>query len=439
MTRNPGGVVIGGNVINIPSALRQGAISTLNGEAIIRGPQGGVMVGQSSVTSGAIAPIGNMQISVGDGHIIVLPTTLPYVPLLLNAPQRLVSPASNDKDAIAEGPEVGAAAAAIRPSQNLGHAGLGIVAAGQTWTPLNQETVVANGATLSLGAPPMTFGVEQVSMALSVLIYDGSHIPIPTIPLTPPMTADNVIIVTAAGHILSSVKHGQLQIGGATLTAEAPATEIDGLFMSLGSSNLVVGGSTIALRTSQPLDPQPELIQAAGQTLTVIGSSQIEAEGVTIHEGASATRIGGIDVSLGSSVLVAGSSTIPFTNAPLSQVPATPVVVAGQTFTPLGPDGVAVNGKTFSLGEALTSDGTVISVANQGLVVGGSTTVAFEKATNAANSLDKGGIPSDTSTSAVSKGRKTSDALRGFIVDVNVMLSALSGLILMLRGIICWI
>lgn len=335
ISQNSDGIVIGDNTIQVPSEATIGAFTALNGQGIEKASGGGVVIGGSTLSSGAMTSIGGIQVSVGEGIINVLPTTLPYVPITPSSPQSANRPVissspagTNPGNTFAPGGQTGGqtggqAGGQQSPAQNA--PALGIIAAGQTWTPLNKDTVIANSVTVSSGGPVITAGGMILSMGASGLIAGSSTIAVPN-----------------SG-------------------AQAPAT-------TGGSASMVFA--------------------AAGKTFTALGNDQLMVDGAVVSDGAPATAIGGISISLGSSVLVVGLSTIPISSTiALSPIP-TPFTAAGHTFTPLGNSEVAADGTTLTVGgAAMTSNSTAISLGSGGLVIGASTTIPVPASTPTSEGL----------------------------------------------------
>ena len=95
IAHNSAGLIIGGNAVQIPSVLATSPFASLNGQGIAKASGGGIIVGGSTISAGTETSIGNVQVSVGDGSVGVIPTTLPYVVIDGTAsPPRLALPLS---------------------------------------------------------------------------------------------------------------------------------------------------------------------------------------------------------------------------------------------------------------------------------------------------------------------------------------------------------
>lgn len=316
IAQNSAGIIIGGNAIQIPSATATSPFASLNGQGIAKASGGGIIVGGSTISPGTEASIGNIQVSVGDGRVSVIPTTLPYVAIgpAASPPTVSNSPAGLDPNGNAASDGDNSDKSASGPNGPA----LGIVAAGQTWTPLNHGTVVANGATISVGGPALTTSGTVLSMNDAGLVTGSSTIAIPG---TGPQTK------AAAGQTFTPLPNNHiLEPGNPTLDTVAPTPPVAGLPSSLRSSALVVVGPSTIIPLSDtsptPTTPKPIIITAAGETFTPVGSNA-----------------------------------------------AAVVVVAHDD------DGSATTFTTLSIGgAALTSNGTVVSMASGGLVVAGAST-----------------------------------------------------------------
>ena len=112
---------------------------------------------------------------------------------------------------------------------------------------------------------------------------------------------------------------------------------------------------------------------APGAITVTIFPTQVIVGDATLTRNAPGTTIGGTPVSLGSSALVIGTSTLPFPTAGVAPI----YTVAGQTVT-AGPAGIAVAGSTISNnGPAVTISGAALSLGSFGLVLNGASTLSI--------------------------------------------------------------
>ena len=175
--------------------------------------------------------------------------------------------------------------------------------------------------------------------------------------------------LTIAGQKLVPDPSGMV-IGGSSLLPGGSAVTISNTPISLGSSGiLVVGSSTILLPTQSDPPSTPfaaKALTVAGQTFTP-NPSAFSIAGTTLSADSPAVTVSGTVVSLGpSGALVIGSSTI-------NVLPT--YTIAGQTFTLIS-SAVAIAGETISAGgPAVTIDGTIIRVQPSGTLIVGSSTI----------------------------------------------------------------
>ena len=348
IAHNSAGMIIGGNAIQIPSALVTSPFASLNGQGVAKASGGGIIVGGSTISSGTKTSIGNVQVSVADSSVSVIPTTLPYV---------AINPAGSSPSTRAPSGKLDQNSKAASVGDNEGKVAsgpsapaLGIVAAGETWTPLNHGTLVANGATVSVGGAALKTSGTVLSMNNAGLIAHGSTIVLPsTAPQTTPAPAG---IFTIAGQTFTPLDGNNdrvLMNGNTALDAGATAITINGIAISLGSSALVVGTSTIPLLTQTPtptLTPAP-IMTAAGQTFTPIGSNTVvvhddgsEGSNTTLSMGGAALTSHGTVISMASGGLVIGGlTTIPISPPPSSSGISTSAGLGGAIMAGFGPRG----------------------------------------------------------------------------------------------------
>ena len=189
---------------------------------------------------------------------------------------------------------------------------------------------------------------------------------------------------------------------GIALTQGGSAITVSSTRISLGPSAVVVGTSTIPLST---LSPTTSLLQIGSQTFTALRGSEkgFEIDHTTLFPGSSAISVGGTRYSMNEAgSLIAGTSTIALATAGSSNPTDSALTAGGETFTPLGSMAVVVDGSTLSVGGfAITEDGTKLSLASNGLVVGSST---FAYATPVANVATASTASGSSSTGALPSG-----------------------------------
>lgn len=197
--------------------------------------------------------------------------------------------------------------------------------------------------------------------------------------------------ITVGGQTIA-VDANAISIAGTTLSPGDPGVTVDGTPISLGPSNFVVGSRTETLSPPQATTTaQLPAITVAGQMIT-IGSSAIIVDGTTLKPADPGITVGGTVVSLGSSVLVIGSHTEQLI---LPQAPPTPtpsyLILGGKTIA-VAASSIVVAGHTMTPGgPAVLADGTWVSLGSSVLVVG-TRTLNFTLPTVSAAAVTSEGI-----------------------------------------------
>ena len=183
-----------------------------------------------------------------------------------------------------------------------------------------------------------------------------------------------------------------IEIGGITYTpvttnptstpqnAEADSSKETAIAQGRATPGISPGTSASPSATPAPTQ---SLLTINSQTLTALpsGASGYEIGSSTLLPGSSAVVVSGTTYSLNAAnSLIIGTSTIALATSVANNSALT---ADGETFTPLGSTAAVVDGTTLSIGgPAITENGTRVSLASGGLLVGSST---FAYATPAAN------------------------------------------------------
>ena len=389
------------------------ATSVVSGHTIVNSGGSGVKVDGVSLPTGGTAPvqIGGTPVQINkqgspiiDGHTYSI---LPSTGSTQVAGHTIVS---SDYGYTVDGHQVDQGAPPVKigaipayvvynsPSSNKAAPGIQLPASPSVVTTLpGGQKVQANDGVYQLANQPLSKGGPAIVVSGSTYSLDPSNnvhvnnqvFNLPKI-TSPPTT-------TIAGQAVVPLPNG-VSIGGHTLHAgDGPITISNSISISLGSSALVIGSSTVPV--NQQSLPSLPTISAAGHILTQAPNNDGYAiSGTTLRPGSDALIISGTPYSLApsGSALIIGSSTIPLATAPSNG----PLVAAGETFTPVGASAVAIDGSTLSVGGSAITDskGTVVSLASGGLVVG-SSTFAF-----AAMPASTSASTTDTVSSSVAGG-----------------------------------
>ena len=164
---------------------------------------------------------------------------------------------------------------------------------------------------------------------------------------------------------LPSIGATVITFGSAIVSAHGSPATVSGIAISLGSSALIVGTSTIALAGSHPPPLSSPLI-FGGFTASILPSAvALGTNTVTLGQ---AITVSGVPIFLGPEGLVVASSTIP-----VPQNVPSPIVVNGLTASTIT-SGVVIGSQTVNFGQsAITIAGTPVSMGAAGIVIAGST------------------------------------------------------------------
>ena len=387
-------VVVDGttNALPTPAPTAPSAPILINGQQVQRAPDGGIVVGSSTLAIGAQSSVNGHAVSVGANNVVIdgttnalpnsVPTALP-APIVINGQQ--IQRASDGAVV------VGSSTIAVGSQASVnGHA----ISVGATNVVVDGTTnALPNSAPTAPSAPILING-QQVQRApdggvifgtttipqgtqtnigghlLSVgstnVVVDGITSALPNPGTTPAASP-----IFFNGQQVQRAPDGGVVFGSVSL-APGTQTSIGGHSLSIGSTNLVMDGTTSALPsfgttpTSSPLLVNGQQMQRASDGSLMIGS-------ITIPPGAQ-TTMAGHAISVGASSIVMDGSTY--------TLPATAGAVVLTTANPnIGPQRTAItlpNGSVLSAGGVATISGQVISVLSndQGVVIGGST-IAF--------------------------------------------------------------
>jgi len=169
------------------------------------------------------------------------------------------------------------------------------------------------------------------------------------------------------GQTIQKAADGALLVAGQMITPGSQAT-VSGAVVSVGSSNVIVDGTTHAYPLTPPKTATPVIV--GGNTAHIFSDGGLVVAGQTITPGSQAT-ISHAVVSVGSSNVVIDGTTHVFPTMPSET--ATPLVVAGNTVQTLPAGGLVIASQTITPGSQATISGVEVSVGAGNLVVDGIT------------------------------------------------------------------
>ena len=320
-----------------------------------------------------------------------------------------------------------------------------VVVGGKTYAPASPTTQAGNSQAYA-NTPGQEAFDEQSNSAVNNSNTELDQLsPLPgQADLKPIVIGDKTYTPVTANPTPTPQSPAVFYYDGVALTQGGSAITISSTRISLGPSGVFLGTSSIPFSTITPIK---SLLNIGSQTLTALSGSEVgfEIDHSALFPGSSAIFVAGTRYSINTAgSLIAGTSTIALATAGSSNTSNTALAVVGQTFTPLGSTAVVVDGSTlFVGGSAITENGTRISLASTGLVVGSSTfsyatpvgnavTASTASATFSTGVLPSGGAILTTFPSATggveksaASGKRLSPRLMTLSVGVSMFLSLL--------------
>ena len=243
-----------------------------------------------------------------------------------------------------------------------------IATVGSQVLSINPSGVDFDGSEYSAGGPAITISNSVYTLVPHLnndndVSSDGSGNTEDNSPLT-------IDPLTIAGHIVVPNPSGILIDGSSLIPGGSPLT-LSNTPVSLGTSGVLVIGSS-----STTLAPQ-SVFTIGTQTFTA-DPAGFTLKDATVSPGGSVETVDGTIISLGpSGDLILGSSNFAIPT-PVSTKPMNhPIVIAGQTVTPI-PAAVSIAGASISAGgPAITLDGNIVSLGPSGALAIGSSTFAL--------------------------------------------------------------
>ena len=173
--------------------------------------------------------------------------------------------------------------------------------------------------------------------------------------------------------------------------------------------------------------PAAAVVTIGHQTFTALPTGGFKAAGATIQPGDPTVTIQGTPVWLGSSMLLAGSSTVFLPKGDMGG----PLTAEALTFAPLGEGAIVLQGNTLSAnGLATTISGKAVSLDVSGLVIDGQTFAIPRLAPEAAH-------PNSVLTVAghtVSRDGSSKIYVDGVMLEMNGQAKTVSGTVLSLMS-----
>lgn len=354
-----GSVYVGSNAAPAPTPAQQpeqGPSSVVVGGFTFSRMQ---LSSQAKVTNQAAVVVQGQTVAEGAAPVTIKGSAVVYSSGLIYVGSN-AAPAPTSRQQQNQSPAViGGLTYFIVPSARTGAS---VITASGQGESVHPSEFVFGSQTIIEGAAPVTISGIPVSLGSSGLVVSASTYQLPS-KLTSP-------IVVVGGESVTAGSSG-IEVDGTPLAPGASAITIFGTPVSLGPSGLVVGSSTILINIAP--STAPVLATIAGQKITTEPSGGVAIGGITLTPGGPGTTIAGTPVSLGASVLMVGTSSIPIPSP--GSTAASIFTVAGQTFT-ANPTNFFIAGTTLSAGgPGVTISGTPVSLAPSGSLVIGMSTI----------------------------------------------------------------
>ena len=262
--------------------------------------------------------------------------------------------------------------------------GMATTVNGQLAEPLDNGISIA-GFTITPDAAPFTADGTRIFLDSSALVVGSISVSVvlPPVPLVPGQATK------MNGQFIQPLTNGGISIDGTTLTPGASPITISGTPISWGPSSLIIGSSSYAITLPRQSWIPGQVTTINGQTIQPLPNGGISVDGTTLTPGAPPITVSGVPISLGSSALIIGSSTMSLD----SEVPGHLVTtILGQAVT-AAPTAVEVGSLTLIPGGPGTSlSGTLVSLDLDGELMVGTKTIPLETMAGGLGGLIMGGF-----------------------------------------------
>jgi hypothetical protein len=336
----PSDIVIGNQVIPMPSASDQPKVVVVNGQSFTVAPTGvtGPFTTVPLPAGGGASP---MPLNVGGVPVLIVGTTQ----AIISGQTYTIGPSANPTTVVVNGQML-----------SIGSAGVGVISTGLAGSGFTKTAIAG-----------VHIGVGKSEVVISGKTYN----------IGPSATATTIVV---SGQTIS-IGSGGIGFASTTLQGSAFATTaIGGVTFGIGSSQVVVSGTTYDIGPSAA----PTTIVVNGQTIS-IGSGGVGFASTTLQGSSFATTaVAGVTVGIGVSQVVISGTT--YDIGP-SASPTT-IVVNGQTIS-IGPSGVGFASTTIpAAGATSTSNArTTASAIPSRTGTASSTSTSRSSASSLANNL----------------------------------------------------
>lgn len=349
---------------------------------VVRLPNGDTVVAFPPKGAGVVAPSQTGRASSGNSRNFAN-RPLPFDPNAAASPESQGAGSSNAAQ-LGKAVFAGSASSAVSMTGISAEPAPTVAVGGHVVQAAPSGGMAIDGVKLNAGTQVTTIGRAQVSLQDSAIMIGG-----------------NILSVPQAGAQQSAapvyLNHHEVQMSTGSSGAHLV---VDGQVLPAGTAQAEVGGNLVSVLSNGQISVVPTLLPyvalpGPSTSQAPSGNQQfsphlllngaVSIAGTTLSAGGPGTMVSGTLISVlpNNSGVIIGQKTIkPIPTAP----PRLGLVVAGQTLTPIGNGGIAVDGTTLSKsGQRLTlKDGTVASLEN-GALVFGSHSLLIPQATQASS------------------------------------------------------
>ncbi|KAF2232791.1 hypothetical protein EV356DRAFT_534306 [Viridothelium virens] len=245
----------------------------------------------------------------------------------------------------------------------------------ETHTVASGGALILGSATIVPGGPAATVSGQVVSVASGGVAVGGNTVSYLQ-PLAGASQAQPTAIITIGSQVHTVQAGGALDLGSTTLVPGGPAATVSGKVVSLAPQGVAVASSTVAysappVSVSVAGSPSSGAVFTFGtQTFTApAGSGGSLVMGSTTLRPGGALTFSGTVISMGTSGVVVGSSTLPDVVLPsngATQTPEPVLTVQGAPYTAINGGSFLIGGQTLVPGGTITAGGSTIILSPSG-------------------------------------------------------------------------
>ena len=348
------------------------AVTFTVGTATYTAHSGGASIGNDFITAGGSAiTTGNAVISVNSQGVVVSSLT------------QSDSPQNPDTDSdIRSGIDMTFSSNPVVATYAFNSAGptasgaVVCIGSGPASTlALSNGNLVVGSQTLSNGGSAATVNGQTISVGSSGIIVDGNTYAVSV--LTSPTISGAVVTLGGSTFTASATGSNEFVIGSQTISEGGPAATVNGQVVSVGSGDIIVGDSTIAISTlsqGSAAGPAQAVFTIGSNVYTETAGSNLVIGSETLSIGGPAATVSGEVVSLAPNGVILSHASSSLSTSPPQTTSGVVFTLLHSTITDIEGSTLVIGGQTLTPGgQAATIGGEYISVGSSGVVLGSST------------------------------------------------------------------